>query len=548
MKTLFIQISLLAFTLTAHAQTGIQLVKVTGNNAAANMVVHNNKLILQATEPSRGVELFTSDGTTAGTVLLKDIVSGSAGSNPRFFKNALGKVLFRAGSSGFNDSLYITDGTASGTKSLCLLSMMSMPTFGIELNGKYYFINGVSATGDELWVTDGTASGTQLVKDIASGTSGSNIQYFEKLNNMILFNADDHTGGSGDELWVSDGTTAGTHLLKDIFSGSQSSGIRGLTAYNGNVYFGADNGINGNELWKSDGTASGTLMLKDILSGSSSGSMPFGFTLFNSKMYFVAEGAGIARELYETDGTAAGTLLTKDIDAGTLSSLPQGLYAVGNNLFFSARLTNSCGYELMAYSSATGSVTVMADAFPGTSTGFLSVVNALGEYNIASVGSNAVITAYEANNLQNIWMSDGTPAGTSRITLAGPSYSSASQSYLTVFNNEVYFYGTYGNGTKSLYKLGNSNPTMVTEHDNQIVHVSLYPNPVKGNLNVELETVTQDKPEASIMITDIVGKVVYQNTILQSKETYDISKLHPGIYTVSIIGKQLNSMKKIVVE
>lgn len=541
-KTLLSIVSFASFAILA--QPSIQLVKTTGANAGSNMAVLNNKLFLQATDAIAGIELFTSDGTTNGTTMLKNIVPGSGDSNPRFFKNALGKILFRAGGNPFNDSLYVTDGTIAGTKALCKLSLMVIPTDGVEMNSKYYFINGISSTGDELWVTDGTVAGTQLVKDIALGSASSNIEYLTVLGNKLFFKANDNSSTTGDELWVSDGTNSGTTLFKDIYAGAQGSGLRGLTVYNNKIYFGADNSINGNELWVCDGTLAGTSMLKDIISGST-GSLPFGFTNFNGKLYFAADGNLIARELFETDGTIAGTLLTKDIDAGTLSSNPQGLYPILNNLFFTARLTNSCGYELMSFSSVTNSVNLMTDAYPGTTTGFQSVVNAYGEYNISNIGNSAVITAYEANNLQNIWISDGSASGTSKILLSGPSYSTASQSYLTPFNNDVYFFAKYGTGTKSLYKLTGVS-VGINESQNQQINFSIYPNPVKENLNIKIELLNNEPTQ--LKITNLLGEVVLFEALKNYNSSININNFKSGVYFVTVVNNGIQSTKKIIIE
>src|SRR5262245_60186316 len=43
-----------------------------------------------------GVELWKSDGTAAGTVLVKDIVAGSASSSPGDLTNVNGMLFFRA--------------------------------------------------------------------------------------------------------------------------------------------------------------------------------------------------------------------------------------------------------------------------------------------------------------------------------------------------------------------------------------------------------------------------------------------------------------------
>src|SRR5262245_27781837 len=68
-----------------------------------------------ADDGTSGTELWRSDGTEAGTVRVKDIVPGPAGSDPRTFVAAGGLVFFRAsdGAGGFR--LWRSDGTEAGS-------------------------------------------------------------------------------------------------------------------------------------------------------------------------------------------------------------------------------------------------------------------------------------------------------------------------------------------------------------------------------------------------------------------------------------------------
>ncbi|MBC7488290.1 MAG: T9SS type A sorting domain-containing protein, partial [Cytophagaceae bacterium] len=116
-----------------------------------------SNLYFRATNGVDGVELWKTDGTSAGTVMIDDI-NPAGDSNPSSFTLSNGIIYFTA-----------DDGT-----------------------------NGV-----ELWQTDGTSVGTTIVANI-NPTGSSNPNYLSNINNVLLFGADDGTYGL--ELWTIDGS------------------------------------------------------------------------------------------------------------------------------------------------------------------------------------------------------------------------------------------------------------------------------------------------------------------------------------------------------
>jgi ELWxxDGT repeat protein len=72
-------------------------------------------VLFAATDGISGTELWRSDGTSAGTVLVKDINPGAADSFPTGFFNWNGSVYFSAIDSLSGRELWKTDGTVAGT-------------------------------------------------------------------------------------------------------------------------------------------------------------------------------------------------------------------------------------------------------------------------------------------------------------------------------------------------------------------------------------------------------------------------------------------------
>jgi ELWxxDGT repeat protein len=54
------------------------------------------RLFFREYKATQGVELWSSDGTAAGTKLVKDINPGSANSTPLWLTNVAGKLFFEA--------------------------------------------------------------------------------------------------------------------------------------------------------------------------------------------------------------------------------------------------------------------------------------------------------------------------------------------------------------------------------------------------------------------------------------------------------------------
>jgi ELWxxDGT repeat protein len=286
--------------------------------------------IFSADDGTSGRELWRTDGTEAGTVRIKDIRPGIHGSNPTYITNAGGTsgtdlILFAADGVGTGVELWKTDGTAAGTvlvKDIRPGGPGSSPQNLTATPWGVLFSANDGSSGRELWKSDGTAAGTVLVKDLNPGTANSGPSQFTNGSAggspVVFFTAD---GGQGVELWKTDGTAAGTVLVDDINPGTTGSTPRHLAWVGTDVAgpflaFSATDGTTGREFWKSDGTSAGTVLLKDLRPGTgSSNPADFAVTLVNNtgEVLFTANVPGFGRELWRTDGTAAGTILIKDI-------------------------------------------------------------------------------------------------------------------------------------------------------------------------------------------------------------------------------------------
>jgi ELWxxDGT repeat protein len=206
--------------------------------------VRGNVLLFAGSTPDAGEELWRSDGTEAGTFLLAETTPGPGSKRLGPFAVAGPNVFFAAG----GNELWKND--AGGT-SLVRKLPAGDPAFGIHsltpLGNKVYFTYGDNKRGHELWVSDGTQAGTRIVVDILPGAGSSHPRQLRVEGSILLFSASD--GVHGFEPWRSDGTAVGTWMLQDIAPGSLSSSPAEFTASGPNVYFAANDGTSGFELW-----------------------------------------------------------------------------------------------------------------------------------------------------------------------------------------------------------------------------------------------------------------------------------------------------------
>jgi ELWxxDGT repeat protein len=264
-------------------------------NGGINGALLSNVLVFAADDGTHGGELWRTDGTVDGTSMVKEFIAGPGGGLSLIenrFISFDSVVLFGATDNVIGSELWKTDGTPGGTvlvKDIRPGSSGSQPNPIARIGNKVIMLATTAAEGRELWVTDGTAAGTQFLADTNPGAGSASVLYAPLVSGNKAYIAIS-TPGTGRELWVTDGTPAGTHITKDIRPGaigSLSTGNALLAGAAGRVYFAADDGIHGVELWVSDGTDEGTRLAGDLWPGLPSSFPSYG-ALAGSTMYFDA--------------------------------------------------------------------------------------------------------------------------------------------------------------------------------------------------------------------------------------------------------------------
>ena len=390
------------------------------------------------------VILNLTGGFVIGQQLVKDIYSGSTSSlsiYPFPFCTSNGVFFFSAyGSNNVGSELWKSDGTAAGTvlvKDIATGTNPSYVNFLTNVNGTLFFracTDGNNSTY-ELWKSDGTTEGTNMIKDIRVGQQGSNPQNLIELNGNLFFTADD--GINGEELWKSDGTTAGTVMIKDIYAGSISSSPKYLTLYNNELYFQAHGGFvspsSGETLWKTDGTTIGTVMVTTT----NKPGFPEELLVSNNFLFFSAKSSTSGRELWKTDGTSSGTVVVKDINSGAFtSSFPQKLIDVNGQLMFFAN-DGITGFELWKSDGTAAGTVLIKDINTGATGSFVNTVP--NDFTKCAIGNQLYFRADDGINGAELWKTDGTSSGTVMLKNIYPGANSSLPNAFINFNGKLIF-------------------------------------------------------------------------------------------------------------
>ncbi|MHB8790763.1 MAG: ELWxxDGT repeat protein [Desulfobulbaceae bacterium] len=336
-------------------------------------VVFDGQIWFSAADLEHGQELWRSDGTPEGTVMVTDINPGQNPSLPLFQTVYHGALYYFAmdASSGFELRKTFWDTGLNDYRTVLVKDIMPGANDSSDLVGgrlvpfkdRLFFVADDGVSGKEIWMSDGTAAGTVRVTDIAPGAASAYPQYltvldtainnpFSLYGDILVFSASD--GSTGRELWK-----IYRHFLmpydyivnqvRDICipACDGSPGPIGLpfsfSLYQGDLYFSARENINGRELWRTNGYAAGTEMVKNIAPGNADGlSVQGGSLVFNDELYFPASSGTSVADLWRSDGTESGTYQAFNAGPDSLTLLN---FIDNDGLFFSTVIETPSGTE-----------------------------------------------------------------------------------------------------------------------------------------------------------------------------------------------------------
>jgi ELWxxDGT repeat protein len=271
------------------------------------------RVVFPASDDVHGSEVWSTDGTPAGTQLLKDACPGSCIDAGPFYATAGDAFYLEAG------AFWRTDGTPDGTRRFTegtLEVPSSDPGIFAALGDRIFFAarnsyGNPDSYGEELWTSDGTAGATRLVTDLERSAGSSLPEHFVALGNDVFFLACQDEILGGEELWKGSASAAEPLTTGSNASCDSTAEIEQLVPAGQHLFLWLRIGAAySGTLWATDGTAAGTRQLTTREEDLSRGERKL--QPFQNRIYWIATGDS-ANEVWQSDGTAAGTRRAFDL-------------------------------------------------------------------------------------------------------------------------------------------------------------------------------------------------------------------------------------------
>ncbi|MEQ1906759.1 MAG: ELWxxDGT repeat protein [Pirellulaceae bacterium] len=512
--------------------TRVKDINLFGSSDPKDLTVVGNSIYFTAWTSVSGRELWKTDGTSAGTVLVEDLKSGfGSGSNPEELTKFGNLLLFSANDGVAGRELWISGGTANSTfmvKDVNPGIASSNPRELTVAGDKVFFSAFNHDSGREVWKSDGIS--TSILKNLSPGTGSSNPEELTARNSQLFFTAS--LSGTGRELyWYEPTSIQDTVLVKDIFPGTEGSNPKNLTVVDNNLlYFSAHHPTSGLELWKSNGFFAGTVLVKDLNTNGSSA--PHNLVAVGNRLYFAATDLTQGTELFKSDGTAASTVMVANMNLGGPGSYPSVMTPVFGKLALSADNGSSgakAGREVWTTSGAVDT-TQLHDVFPGNQSSYPD--------QLTQLGNDIYFIAYASDGNAKLFRANADALGTAtEIATGDASFSLNFYGTIAAVGNNLYFTkrsltgsdriqllkyvpatgtttlmkefnGPFGNNRPSMIASGNFLYVVAQSADNSY---QLWTSDGSANGTLRLKSGTNFTDISSI--TDVNGKLYFRATV-----------------------------------
>src|SRR6195952_4853876 len=456
-----------------------------GSNPANldDFTVAGGKLFFVTTTADSGRELWVSDGTAAGTHLVRDIYPGTGNSSPQYLTAFNDKVYFTA-ASGSNRMLWSSDGSSGGTA-----PVITTPATGASDSE-------VAATNGHLFFIESSSTGSNRLQQLdASGTSATPVT----LDGATM-TADTLTASPGGKLYFN-GSVSGNRSLYDTDGTADPVQV---TENDNPVYDFGD--------WTPVPTSTGVAFIRDNdyevvtrVVGETATDVTATDNNLSSLTAFPATD-GTTTLVYSESGNSAGGSSFYSVKAGqatpttigdisdTTQDEPWSVQAVGHGVVFTEPSKTTIG--LYRTGGEAGDITRIGDAGdtnnqytdidrnetiapagsgalfiggdplhglePAYTDGTAAGTHTLGDLNSAlndaqlysstvTIGGKLYFSATDGTHGDELWTTDGTVSGTHMVTDLVAGADSSYPQYLVTMGGKLYFVAYGDNDTGSLY-------------------------------------------------------------------------------------------------
>ena len=383
-----------------------------------------------------GRELHEIDLASGTATLVADVIPGPTALNHGDYTDQGFEVPFVAAAQGIvfpawtaqeGDELYLLD-PAGQLELVNLLppnTTSSWPEELVRVGDKLFFAaNGLgnNVTFKELYMVDTAAGGPPVRIDPPNAPFEPQVEQLVPFQGGLAFVASSFDTGGDPAVWWTDGTTTYQVSTENTFGDPAS-----LTATDTHLYFLAWANGTGSELWVSDGSPLSAQVL-DLTPGGDSSSLIYLTSLGDLLIARGSIGSSDAgSEFVVSDGTVAGSRLF-DLEPGPISSSPSSFVVAGDRAFFTAD-TSGFGREVWVTDGTAAGTQMVADLTPGP--GGTSFNQGMGAY-----GERVVFGYLAASNAHTMYISDGTAQGTQQLL---PPSSTPSAEHFAEIQGLLYF-------------------------------------------------------------------------------------------------------------
>jgi ELWxxDGT repeat protein len=520
----------------------------------SNLTPVGDQLYFVADSKEFGTEVWVTGGQAATTHLVRNI-NESGNASPFAMVPLSDKIAFTMmGSNSYDhmdqygfSGLWMSDGTDDGTIKLEDLMIREDDNRGSKVvwKDKIYFVGKSKSTADEDWrlyVSNGKPGEARIFDEQFTGLHFTEVHSLTAANDHLFFIADG--GKNGTELWVTDGTEAGTFSIDNLTVDReylQNTEGPKLLASGSRLFVTRDKRdddpqkmASNREIWVTDGTADGSKCFADFVDNRNLTFQKFlGIHKGNLVYTYCTPASGL--ELWYSGGDRSNTVqLTglHDIHSNNDKQFAEGV-ALGDQFFFTA-FTEENGSELWVTDGTVAGTHIFLELAHGQQSTYPKALTVVG---------NKLFFFVECEGIdQPLWMTDGTIEGTEPLPWDFTHLNSFRQTLY--WKNTLYFIASHPDSGQGLYRynLDGILGTGTIEKPDQVSVLTLYPNPATDYLRINLSGQFPIHSLGKLITAE--GRVV-KNIILENGTMIlPVKELPAGIYYIQVEGQTRVFIKK----